>query len=338
MKRSAAKGIFQSDIIVRTAIAAALDDMRSKPWLIDFVFQSLLDDDLTRKYYGEDEIALVKDWFINTEIPIRMAFSLDTIQAPMIAITLTESAEDAASLGDIHYETHEDIDPTDIAVVKPIFVFTPAAFDASTGLVTLPAKLTTANVFPGMIVREKGSSKTYVIDSVESDSTFIILGTDKAPLTLAVLTKASMEPSSQTQIVSLESILYREGFRLDLFVSGNHTHLLYLHTILVFALNRYKQSLLEARGFERSSVSSASLGKFERNEGEIIFTRSINLNGYVRQYWPKEIHGKIDGVVTGGNGTLGIQILGPQASHDSLAQIEADQGWSVIDENDDSLG
>ncbi len=332
MKRSASKGIFQSDIIVRTAIAAALDDMRSKPWLVDFVLQSLLDDELTRKYYGEEEVALVKDWFINTEIPVKMAFSLDGVVAPLIAITLTESTEDTASLGDIHYEPFEDIDPIDIAIVKPIFTFTPSGFNPETGEVTLPAKLNTSSVFPGMIVREKSTTKSYVIDSIESDSSFIIIGTAKAPLSLANLTKASVESSSTSQILSLESIVYREGFRLDLFVSGNHTHLLYLHTILVFALNRYKQSLFEARGFERSSVSSTSLGKFERNEGEIIFTRSVMLNGYVRQYWPKEIHGKIDGIGAGG-----IKILG-QESHPSLNQIEKDQGWSVIDENEDSLG
>lgn len=336
MKRSAAKGIFQSDIIIRTAITAALDDMRSKPWLIDFVFQSLLDDDLTRKYYGEDEIATVKDWFINTDIPVKMSFSLDSVVAPMIAITLTESSEDAASLGDIHYQTHEDIDPIDITVVKPLLTFTPADFDSSTGLVTLPAKLDTSSMFAGMVIREKSANKTYVIESVDSDTTFTIVGTTKAPLSLANLTKATLESSSTSQIVSLESILYREGFRLDLLVSGNHTHLLYLHAILVFALHRYKQTLLEARGFERSTISSTSLGKFDQNEGEVMFTRSIMINGYVRQYWPKDIKPKIDGVREGdtGNGA-GIEILGTK-SHDSLAQAEADQGWSVID--DDSIG
>ncbi len=335
MKRSRAKGIFQSDIIIRTAIAAALDDIRSKPWLLEFIFQSLLDDDLTRKYYGEEEIDITRDWFLNTDIPVKMAYKLDGVVAPLIAITLTESSEDAASLGDIHYETHEDIEPIDI--VKPILTFTPIAFDSDTGEITLPPKLTTGFVFPGMIVREKATRKTYVVDSIVSGSKFIILGSDEAPLALANLTKATAESSSTMQVVSLESIVYREGFRIDLFVSGNHTHLLYLHSILIFALNRYKQSLLEARGFERSSVSSTSLGKFERSEGEVIFTRSVMLNGYVRQYWPKDVRNKIDGIYVGSDlvdGFGGIKILGPEAAPAALEIDELSQGWSVIDENE----
>ncbi len=341
MKRSSALGIFQSDIIVRSAIAAALDDIRAKPWLLDFIFQSLLNDPLTRRYYGEEEINTAKDWFLNNDIPVKMAYRLDGVVAPLIALTLTESSEDAATLGDVHYEPVEDIDPIEINVTKPALTFTPTAFDPLTGTVTVASSVDLSFIFSGMIVREKATSKTYVIDSV-GDHQFVIL--PSSPLSLANLTRATIESSNKLQIVSLESIVYREGFRIDLFVSGNHTHLLYLHSILVFALNRYKQSLLESRGFERSQVSSTSLGKFERSESEIIFTRAINLTGYVRQYWPKEVRPRIDGMYVGPGLDVtdlsfgGIKILGAEAGPVSVKTDELNQGWSVIDEDTDSLG
>lgn len=328
MVRSSSLGVFQSDIIIRTGIKAALDDIRANPWLLDFTFQSLLSDSLTRSYYGEDELRMAKDWFINTDIPIKMAYQIDHIRSPIIAITLADSSEAESTLGDIHYESHEDIDPIEIMVVKPIAgPFTPVSYNSQTGIMVLPSGVSTASIFPGQYVKDNVNGKTYVIETVTED------GVGIAANTQANFTKATIEATSPYYVASLESISYRESFKIEIFVPANHTQLLYLHSVLIFALNRYKQKYFEARGFERSTISSQTLGLFS-SDPEIIFTRGVVLTGYVRQYWPKDIVPKIDGVSVSPQiipDFGGIKILGQKAP-ESETENETAQGWSVIDD------
>jgi len=70
-------GIHQSDVIIRTAIIAALADLRANPWKLDYVFSSLPKDTLTAKSYGEKDIAQAKRWFLSTEIPVTMVPRID---------------------------------------------------------------------------------------------------------------------------------------------------------------------------------------------------------------------------------------------------------------------
>ena len=70
----------------------------------------------------------------------------------------------------------------------------------------------------------------------------------------------------------------------------------YLHSILVFALLRYKQSLLEARGFERTSLSSSDLRRDDETLPEVLYSRYVTLTGYVRQAWPKSTNPRIGAI------------------------------------------
>src|SRR4051812_27437995 len=101
MVRTTTKGIFQSDILIRTMLIQALKDLKDKPWLLDFVFAWLPDDDLTATQYGLVEVDKAKEWFQNTEIIVSMAYRTDRPQLPCIGIELVDSVEDIATLGDI---------------------------------------------------------------------------------------------------------------------------------------------------------------------------------------------------------------------------------------------
>lgn len=85
-----AQGIFQSDIIIRTAIVAALADLRKNPHLLDYVFASLPCDDVTRKDYGEKSVAAARKWFLNNKIEVAMVPVMDKAKAPMITIKLLD--------------------------------------------------------------------------------------------------------------------------------------------------------------------------------------------------------------------------------------------------------
>jgi hypothetical protein len=111
---------------------------------------------------------------------------------------------------------------------------------------------------------------------------------------------ATIRPSAPAYVVTLESACFKESYSIGCHTNGTNadTHLTYLHSVIVFILLKYRETLLEARGFERSAFSSADFRKDEGFQNEIIYSRFMSLSGFVRQYWPKSKVRKIDGVLT----------------------------------------
>jgi hypothetical protein len=97
-------------------------------------------------------------------------------------------------------------------------------------------------------------------------------------------------------ITHLESARYRETYSIGCHVVGEPVHLTYLHSILVFCLLRYKESLLEARGFERSVLNSQMMRLDSDTLPHVIFSRYLTISGTVSQYWPKVIAPVVDAV------------------------------------------
>ena len=79
-------GIFPSDITLRTGILAAIADLRSEAgsWALQYVWNYLAVDDLTKAQYGDHEINRAKEWFQNTEIKVFMAGQIDNIVTPSV--------------------------------------------------------------------------------------------------------------------------------------------------------------------------------------------------------------------------------------------------------------
>lgn len=203
-------GSHQSDIVIRTAIIAALADMRKNPWLLDYCFAGLPKDELTAQAYGEQEVAKAREWFLKTDIPVMMSTHINDIKMPCITIALASSSEDDQVFGDIHYEPFEEL--------------------------------------------------------------------------------------SDGRIVSLESTHYREVYHIGCHVQGESFELAYLHSIVHFALNRYKDAYLENRGFERSTMRSTDFVKNEYFDVELAYSRFIEITGYVMHVWPKNVSEAIEEV------------------------------------------
>jgi hypothetical protein len=97
---------------------------------------------------------------------------------------------------------------------------------------------------------------------------------------------------------------------------------MYLHSVVIFILLRYKQDLLEARGFERSTLSSQRLGGYRPTENELAFSRALAITGYVRHYWPKSVNGRIESVSSG-------LTMGKIDSVGTVVELEEDQMWNT---------
>ncbi len=317
-------GFFQSDIIIRTALIAAFKDIRLNPWLLDFCFSGLINDHLTRETYGEKQLIEAKQYFKNNDIPIVWVTQPD-FSIPRIVIIPTGSNEAEATLGDIHYTPTELVSSESI-VAKPsptVGPFTPIAYNIVTGYITLPPELTTRLLFPGMRIVDTHNNKHYEIQEVVDDSIISI-----EPGTVANFTNCFTSPFSDLYMARLESIEHQKSFRIETYVSGNPVLSIYLNSILIFALNKYKQEYFEARGYERQTMTEGPVEFMQgQSDKEIIYMQSVNLSGYVRQYWPKSVRPLIQGLLLETvDGKPGINV---DSNITSDGTVETLQGWGT---------
>lgn len=307
-------GIHQSDIIIRGAITAALADIRANPFLLNYVFASLPQDSLTWKSYGEKDLAEARNWFLKTNIPVSLLPRLDESQFPQITIELVESTEvvPEATLGDVNYETEESVTELSPTISSK---FTPTSYDPETGEMVLPGRTNGFGLYAGMFIVDRLGG-LHEIEEIIDEVTLKL-----APGTVADFRGAAIKGHAGWK-VQVESSSFKESYRVGIHVQGEPSHLTWLHAIVQFALLRYKQVLMEARGFERSTFGSTQVSRAEWSEAENVISRYITISGYVRQFWPKTIAPAIDGVdmdalrVSGQNADVSVRTAGDNPDDD----------------------
>ena len=315
-----AYGIHQSDIIIRSAIQVALADLRANPWLLDYVFASLPTDQITWKEYGEKSIQAAKAWFLKTNIPVIITPNIDEATWPAITVTLADSVEvqPETTLADVHYIPVEDNDSAWPPLVED---YIPTSYNPATGILSYKESPSPdMRMAPGMFIVDAVGKEHKILDVIDNKTCRIEQGT---VADFSTTTLKSGRPALRT---SLESASYRETYRVGVHVPSEAVYLTWLHSIMMFCLLRYKEALLEARGFERSVLQSSDFRRDEQLDTELVFTRYINVTGYVRHYWPKTFAAPIDVVDT--------QIVVCEADTATKVGLDPDdQLW--IGENDD---
>ena len=290
---SDAFGIFQSDLIIRTALLAALADLRANPFLLDYVFSSLTKDALTVQAYGGQEIQNAKKWFLDQEVRVVMNTQMNAgDKLPCISISLTESAEVASegTLGDIHYQYLQDLTAPWPDLTTP---FTPTSWTPSTGMFILPpATGNQLDPVEGLIVIDQAGNQ-YPVTDVLDGLTLVISGGGPN----SDFTNCTIRGPQPSFVRHMESASFRETYSLGIHVHGEPVYLTYLHSVVVFVLLRYREVLLEGRGFERSGFSSSDMARNAFFSQENVFSRYVSITGYVRQSWPKQIVPKITSVM-----------------------------------------
>jgi hypothetical protein len=300
-------GIHQSDVVLRSSLVAALADLRANPWLLEYVFASLPSDALTWKEYGEKSVQAAKDWFLRTNVAVLMEPVLDELKAPAITIQLVDSQEvqSEATLGDIHSSPTEGNNNLWPALTGPL---TPTSYSPATGIVVLPEGGLPAGIYvgPGMFIVDAVGRSHEIIEVYDQQSFRISSGT------VADFRNSILKSHRPAFITHLESSSYRETYRIGVHVNAEPSYLTWLHSIVVFCLLRYKQALLEARGFERSSFQSSDFARETQMETELLFSRYITISGFCRQVWPKAVARVID-VVTVDTESGAIKVSGENA-------------------------
>ena len=284
-----AQGIHQSDVILRTAIQAGLDDIRQNPSLLDYVFSSLPRDPLTHKEYGVQQVDSAKEWFLSQDIPVFMNTRVDENKIPCITIASQSSSEGAATLGDVNYEVTEDVYGTDKIVYYDLNL---KSYAPTSGICSLPSDAE-IELFAGEKILTKAGNTYEILDVLDPWTFQIASGISESIAQVKVI-------SAQKAVVTLESLEFRETLEIGCHAHSEPIYLTYLWSILIFVLLRYKEELIEGRGLERTTISSSGVvlnTSFPIQQP--VFTRMTTVTGFVRQYWPKFVRNPIEGMTMG---------------------------------------
>ncbi len=102
-------GIFQGDIIIKSAVEKALKELKADPGLLDDVLASLPQDMATADRYGDKTITQLRKWFADTEVEVLLGLKFRYMEKPaIVAIELGDENENETTLGDKNYDAIED--------------------------------------------------------------------------------------------------------------------------------------------------------------------------------------------------------------------------------------
>lgn len=292
--------IVQSDLLIKTAIHHVLEEVKKQPWLLDDILSELTCDPLLSTIYGKKEIDRAKEWLANNQIEILLKFRNDNAPTPYVSISLGSSSEatEHATLGDATSEV-KTLTPTQVNkpipyIIKPFVI---QNYDQATGAVEVPDGTQIITVSPGMFLVDPDTGNAYEIEKRDGTHIFLL----NQPV--ITMTKAGVIPQYMEWRARVEQAWFKETYSIGCHVHGDPAPLLWLHSILLYGMLRYRESLFEARGLAISSVASTDLVErttaFDNPAGEQVFSRWITLTGIVRNTWIKGPQRVIESLVLG---------------------------------------
>ena len=168
-------------------------------------------------------------------------------------------------------------------VVKP---FVPTSYDSALGEVGIdPTTPGFSSISAGMILVNPANGEGYVIQSVTAGIITIEDGLNIDATQLAIVPKYAFYEAR------IEHTFFQDSYVIAVYAHGDVQTLVWLHTIALYTILRYRESLLEASGFAESSVSSGEILEdpaYEGPGGELGFIRLINLTGQIENTWIKQ--------------------------------------------------
>lgn len=330
-------GIFQGDIIIKNMIELSLNDLKQNNWLLDHIFSDLTSSPYTNKKYGINQINSAKEWLANNEIDIYLRPRNDKDRLPCIVIYNENSSEqeNLKTMGDTSTESIILL-PQDIGKPIPYVVnpFVPIGYDSFTGIVEIEQDLKGLDtVSAGMILVNPSNGNGFIIRDISSNGIVIDPNIDLNITQLAIV------PKYQFYEAKIEHIWMSEVYTISCHVHGDVQPLIWLKSIVLYSILRYKQSLLEANGFFESVISSSGIMEDRYSsgpDGEQAFFSSIQLSGKTEYSWIKAPHRILESIVLRekvGDGFVGgIKILSNLDSPDYVDKSL--EPWWTSDGND----
>lgn len=328
--------VHQSDVFIREAIMLGLEDIRKNIWLLNDILGDFVTSPYLKPKYSK-QVDACREWFLANNVDVVMGMRNDTNRLPAVIITLGLSNErlEMKTFGDTSTEKVILL-PNDIS--KPIpYVIKPFAiqnYDSGTGYVICDPSVSLVGVSAGMILVNPGNGNGYVIQDLTYNGLALLPGLVVSTGTYGIV------PQFQYYEARIEHTFFSETYSIECVAHGDPQVLLWLHSIVLYSILRYRESLLEANGFSESTVSSSDIRSgdgFQGPGGEQAFKRIITLSGQTESSWIKTPRRFVESMVlreeTPQGFAGGIKIL----SNGNSSDFEDPTGvnWSTVDDQDE---
>ncbi len=302
--------LFLGDLRIKAALTLGLEDIAKNDWLIDDILGDTISNEYMRRFYGS-QIASCKQWLLNNRVNIMLSEQqADKLEFPAITIeigTIDEKME-MRHMGDLSTQSIKLL-PNNIN--KPIpYVIRPTitgTYSPTTGVFVFNEMVDLNNVSPGMVLVDPINGVGYVIQGVTAANQINLL----TGLTIPNVTFGII-PEYQYYDAKIGHAFMQESYRVGCHGMDQQTTL-WLHSISMYLLLRYRQSLLEAQGGAESIIKSSKMyaNADYSDAGQVIWTREINLSLQSESRWIAQPHRIIENIAIGnGNGYEGgIKII-----------------------------
>lgn len=279
--------ISQTDIIIYEALKLGLQDVKENIWLIDDIFSVLKNPNFVASQNGQAEIDAIKNWFQNTDIPVLLKYRVDKETFPCVTVALGSSQEksEMKHLADLS---------TDVEVFTPSQTQKPISFIVKR---FLPESVNTEQSY--IVVRDDFSFR-----GVRVGQTLVDLTTGLSVRIIRIdKNKIYYEPDDRLELLELaiapefpyykarrEHTFFQETVSIGCHVSGDPIQAIWLSSIVIYVILRYRESLLEAKYYTQSQIGISELVPNEEYGGvasDLVYSRYITMSGQVEYSWIK---------------------------------------------------
>jgi hypothetical protein len=318
--------LFLGDIRIKAALTLGFEDISKNPWLLDDILGDTISNEYMRRFYGS-QIESCKQWIANNRVNIVLSDRDDKLELPAIEIELGTSNEKAEMkhMGDLSVESVRLLPNTINKPIPYVLKPVPGSYNPATGAFTFGSAVDLNNVSPKMVLVNPATATGYIIQSVTMANTANLLPGLSLPVGAY-----GIIPEYQYYESKIGHTFMTEPYRIVCTAMDQQT-LLWLHSIAVYSLLRYRQVLLEKDGYAESLISSSPMypNPDRSDAGQVAWSRDINLTGQVENRWIIQPHRIIENVAIGnGNGYEGgIKIISNIT--DKLENLET-VNWSTL--------
>jgi hypothetical protein len=334
--------IFQTDSLLKVLIEENLEQIKLNPWLIEHILWDFTHSPFLKVKYGEKQIKACTEWFETNGINILHQFVKDKLKFPAVVITLGTSTEsqELRTMGDVSQHTI-GLAPMEVQQKIPYVVspFIPYGYDPTTGEVGVPEGIDIALVSPGMVLLNPATGNGTPVVSINGQNIMI------QPNVQLDASQLGVVPQFRYFQTRMGRSFFQETWNITCATNDPQT-LLWLHSIVVFGLLRYREfmehnGVLEITNFSSTDIFNAD---FSNAEGEEIYCRQITISNKVEQTWPRDLHKKIESVILRDVNPLAVTVADPQGfvggirivSNLTTPALEQNsQTWYTVDQQDE---
>lgn len=289
-------GFNLTDLVIESILVEGFTAIRREPKILEDVFSKLNEiSPIINKKFGDREIARIKKYFQEKEIPIVQAFPTGPADIPCISIQLIDSTENGryAHLDDYVTTVSEALDDEELAAKVKASDLGVLDFDPLSGTLEFDPSDNIDNVNIGNMFVDAAGNKFKVVGGIINTTSRkqFMIAPNSAPDTLG--------PCSVVSQITTKTSELRGNMEDEKLLLGVHTEerllTAYLMVLVKYFIVSRKKDLIN-RGFQLSTYSVSDFNLKNDYRADLVYSRYLTLSGTVENEWKSDVISAIEDI------------------------------------------